>query len=145
MNENIKNEIIEIIDRETKAWNSQSVELLLSIFHPDMVWVWPENKEKHNPISWTSFLGKFDEVRWTKVYQDWFNEYNLIKNIRKTEKIFITKEGDGAFAVVDIDTLWKSSMEESHWYGRTCKTYTKTLIGWKMISQVGVLDYSKFE
>lgn len=34
----MENEIQEIIDRETKAWDEKSVELLLSIFHPDMVW-----------------------------------------------------------------------------------------------------------
>jgi hypothetical protein len=34
-------EIQEIIDRETKAWNEKSDELLLTVFHPDMVWVWP--------------------------------------------------------------------------------------------------------
>jgi len=55
----------------------------------------------------------------------------------------VTKQGDGAFAVVDVDTLWRSSTgEESHWLGRTCKTYAKTSQGWKMTAQVGVLDYS---
>ncbi|MEI6517532.1 MAG: hypothetical protein WCN89_02455, partial [bacterium] len=91
----------------------------------------------------TSMLGKFNKERWTKVYCDWFTTFKLIKNIRKTQKVFITKEGDGAFAVVDVDTLWRSeSGEESHWLGRTCKTYVNTAEGWKMISQVGVLDYS---
>jgi len=143
MNKNIEIEIQEIIDRETSAWDQQSVDLLLSIFHSDMVWVWPTDNHQHDPMTWTSMLGKFNKERWAKVYGDWFSTFKLIKNIRKTQKVFITKEGDGAFAVVDVDTLWKSeSGEVSHWLGRTCKTYVKTIEGWKMISQVGVLDYS---
>lgn len=137
-----ENQIQEIIDRETQAWNEKSVELLLSIFHHDMVWVWPTDKNKHDPMTWTSMLGKYNTERWELVYSDWFTEYELIKNNRKTQKIFVSKQGDGAFAVVDIDTLWRSKTgEESHWLGRTCKTYTLTINGWKMISQVGVLNY----
>lgn len=30
-------EIKEIVDRETKAWDTQNVDLLISISHPDMV------------------------------------------------------------------------------------------------------------
>lgn len=142
--EKLNSEIQEIIDRETNAWDQQSVELLLSIFHPDMVWVWPTDNKGHDPITWSSMLGKFDNTRWSKVYQDWFTHFKLIKNNRITQKIFVTKEGDGAFAVVDVDTLWRSETgEESHWLGRTSKTYVKKADGWKMISQVGVLDYSK--
>ncbi len=87
-------------------------------------------------------LGRFDHTRWSNVYSKWFNDFNLIRNERKTQKIFVTKQGDGAFAVVDVDTLWRSAEgEESHWLGRTCKTYVKTPQGWKMIAQTGVLDY----
>jgi len=136
-------EIQEIVDRETRAWNKKSVELLLSVFHPDMVWVWPTDSQKHDPMTWTSMLGKFDHQRWASVYEKWFAEFDLIKNNRQTQKIFVTKEGDGAFAVVDVDTLWRSKTgEESHWLGRTCKTYVLTSDGWKMTAQVGVLDYS---
>lgn len=138
----MESEIQEIVNRETQAWNEKNVELLLSIFHPDMVWVWPTDSSKHDPMTWTSFLGKFDQTRWTKAYQDWFSTYRLVRNERITQKMFVTKQGDGAFAVVDIDTLWRSEDgTESHWFGRTCKTYTKIEIGWKMISQVGVLKY----
>ena len=50
--------------------------------------------------------------------------------------------GPEAFAVVDIDTLWRSKEgEESHWFGRTGKTYVKTSNGWKMINQVGVFNF----
>lgn len=142
----MENEILEIIHRETKAWDTKNVDMLLSIFHSDMVWVWPTVTQNHDPISWTSILGKFNLDRWGKVYTDWFSEYEIIHNNRQTQKIFVTKQGDGAFAVVDIDTLWRSkSGEESHWLGRTCKTYSKTANGWKMISQVGVLKYDNFQ
>ncbi len=143
MIENFENEIQEMIDRETEAWNSKSVDLLLSIFHQDMVWVWPTDSKIHDPITWTSMLGKFDRSRWTGIYQDWFSTFSIVRNIRETKRIFVTPQADGAFAIVDVDTLWRSpSGEESHWLGRTCKTYVKTSSGWKMIAQTGVLDYS---
>jgi hypothetical protein len=31
-------EIQEIVDRETEAWDTQDVTLLLFVFHPHMVW-----------------------------------------------------------------------------------------------------------
>ena len=143
MNLKTNEAIQEIIDRETKAWNQKSVELLLSIFHPDMVWVWPTENKKHDPLTWTSVLGKFDQKRWSESYQGLFTNFDIVRNERKTQKVFLTKEGDGAFAVVDVDTLWKTKTgEEMHWFGRTCKTYSLTPDGWKMIAQVGVLDYS---
>ena len=44
--------------------------------------------------------------------------------------------------MVDIDTLWRDrDGNDFHWSGRTCKIYTKIADGWKMISQVGTLDY----
>jgi ketosteroid isomerase-like protein len=37
----VRAEIREIVDRETRAWDTRDVELLLGVFHPDMVWPWP--------------------------------------------------------------------------------------------------------
>ncbi len=34
----LERQIQEIVDRETRAWDTQDVELVLSIFHTDMVW-----------------------------------------------------------------------------------------------------------
>lgn len=140
---NCKNEIIEIIDRETTAWNTKNVDLLISIFHKDMVWPWPPTNEHHDPIDWVLIQGRFNSSRWRKGWLELFDSHDLICNVRKTQKIEISNENDGAFAVVDIDTLWKnkSSNKEMRWQGRTCKTYTLTEDGWKMIHQVGVLDY----
>ncbi len=131
-------EVQEIIDRETTAWTQKSTDLLLSIFHPNMVWVWPLDNKNYDPITWITPQGKFEYNKYLKIYSDWFAKFELIKNERIVKKITMTKENDGAFAIVDIDTLWRSkSGEESHWLGRTGKTYVKTINGWKMINQVG--------
>jgi alpha-glucosidase (family GH31 glycosyl hydrolase) len=37
----VESEIQGIVDRETRAWDTQDADLLLSVFHPDMVWPWP--------------------------------------------------------------------------------------------------------
>jgi hypothetical protein len=139
-------EIHEIINRETTAWNTQNADLLLSIFHTDMVWVWPKNADSHNPIDWETPLGKFDFSRWKKSYAGMFSEFVLVHNYRQTIKVVETNEGDGGFAIVDIDTLWKNktSGKLMLWLGRTCKTYVKTKEGYKMIAQTGVLSYSDF-
>jgi hypothetical protein len=46
----IEKQIKEIVDRETKAWDNQDVELLMTIFHPDMVWPWPKDVNSYNPV-----------------------------------------------------------------------------------------------
>ena len=33
----VSSEIEEIVDRETRAWDTGDVNLLLTVFHPDMV------------------------------------------------------------------------------------------------------------
>jgi hypothetical protein len=53
--------IREIIDRETRAWNTKDVPLLLSVFHPDMVWAWPNSYTSVDPVEWHLGLGKFDD------------------------------------------------------------------------------------
>ena len=109
----MENEIKEIVDRETRAWNTQDVNLFLSIFHKDMVWPWPPNNKDHDPINWEFKLGKFDYKRWKTIYVKFFKENELIYNDRKIVKIKVSKEGDGAIAVVDIDTLWEDVITKS--------------------------------
>ena len=140
---NIEIEIKEIVDRETKAWDTQDVELLLTIFHPDMVWPWPEDEQSHDPVGWIMELGKFDYERWKKGWQELFETHDLIYNNRKLIKIKISKEGDGAFAVVDVDTLWrnKTTGKDFLWKGRACKVYTKMDDEWKLIMHTGLLEY----
>ena len=138
----MKNEIQEIIDRETQALDTQNVAQLLSIFHPDMVWPWPPTSDDHDPMKWTMVLGKFDSQRWRQFYQEFFEEYKYIHNKRETKKITVSEQGDGAFAVVDIDTLWvDKNGQESHWLGRVCKVYARVHGEWKLTMHTGVLTY----
>jgi len=135
-------EIKEIVDRETRAWDTQDVELLMSIFHPDFVWPWPKDNKSHNPIDWVMPLGRFNKKRWRKIYQELFRKYKLAHNIREIKRIEVSKEGDGAFAVVDIDTLWVDSKKRrDHWKGRVCKVYSKVKGEWKLTMHTGVLEY----
>jgi ketosteroid isomerase-like protein len=138
-----EDEIREIIDRETRAWDNQNLDMLMSIFHQDMVWPWPRTVHSHDPIDWFFEIGRFNYERWRKRWQKLFDSHRLVHNIRTIQKIVISPEGDGAFAVVDVDTLWhrKDNGNDFHWKGRACKVYTKVNNQWKMIYQVGLLNY----
>ncbi len=50
MTKSVEDEIQEMIDRETNAWNSMDADALISIFHPDMAWPWPKDENAHDPI-----------------------------------------------------------------------------------------------
>jgi GrpB-like predicted nucleotidyltransferase (UPF0157 family)/ketosteroid isomerase-like protein len=137
-----------LVDLETEGWNAKNPDFFLSIIHPDMVWPWPPSSDAFDPIDWVFVLGRFHREQWRKAWQDLFDTHDLIHNNRTTLKIELSKELDAAFAVVDIDTLWRhvESGEESHWKGRVCKMYTKLATGhWKFYFQTGALDYSKIE
>ena len=135
--------IREGVERETRAWDTQDVDLLLSIFHLDMVWPWPPTPVDHDPLTWELVLGRFDAERWAAVYRDLFATYRLIHNRREIRRITVSAEGDGGLAVVDIDTLWQSPDGESmHWLGRTAKVYTLVQGEWKLIAHTGILSYS---
>jgi hypothetical protein len=137
-------EIREIIDRETRAWDRQDIELLLSVFHPDMVWPWPRTYTSVDPVEWRLTMGRFDAERWRRVYEDLFSRYELVHNRRSIAKIEVSAEADGAIAVVDIDTLWRHRAtrdESNHWLGRTCKVYALVSGEWKMTMQTGALQY----
>jgi ketosteroid isomerase-like protein len=137
-----ESEIKEIVDRETRAWDTQDVDLLISIFHTDMVWPWPRTFQSHDPLDWVMVLGKFDKDRWSRGWQDLFDNNRLVHNIREIKKIVISDEKDGAFAVVDIDTLWiDKNGNEDNWKGRVCKVYSKVGSEWKMTMHTGVLVY----
>jgi hypothetical protein len=62
----VEEQIIEIINRETQAWDNQDIEKLMSLFHPDMVWPWPRTANSHDPMNWVLELGRFDYERWKK-------------------------------------------------------------------------------
>lgn len=139
----IERQIQEIVDRETRAWDTQDVDLLLSIFHGDMVWPWPEKNTDHDPANWVMVLGRFDHDRWKDFYTKFFEQYRLVHNRREIKKIAISEQNDGALAVVDIDTLWvnRETGEENHWKGRTSKVYSLVGSEWRMTMHTGVLQY----
>jgi ketosteroid isomerase-like protein len=135
-------EIMEMVNRETRAWDTKDVHLLTSIFHTDMVWPWPKTNRSHDPMDWELVMGKFNSERWSKGWQDLFDNYTLVHNKREIKKIVISAEKDGAFAIVDIDTLWMDKdQNRNHWKGRVCKVYSKTGSGWKMTMHTGALIY----
>jgi ketosteroid isomerase-like protein len=141
---NIEEEIVGIVNRETRAWDTKDIKLLMTIFHPDMVWPWPRTAHSHDPMDWVFWAGRYDYDRWSENWQRLFDTHALIHNRREIKKIVVTEEGDGAFAVVDVDTLWRDAEgNDSHWKGRACKVYTKVGREWKMIMHTGLLDYEK--
>lgn len=135
-------EIEEIVQRETHAWDTRDVDLLLTVFHPDMVWPWPPDPASHDPAGWVMPFGRFDAARWRRNWQELFDSHELVRNRRSIVRIEVSAEGDGAFAVVDVDTLWRDrDGNDFHWIGRACKIYSKIGEQWKLISQVGLLAY----
>jgi ketosteroid isomerase-like protein len=145
MSDSVRGQVQSLVDLETQGWNTKNPDLFLSMIHPDMVWPWPPNAHAHDPIDWVFVLGRFDHERWRKRWQELFDTHDLVHNRRDTVRIEVSAEEDGAFAVVDIDTLWrhKTTQQDQHWKGRVCKIYTKLSTGeWKFFFQTGVLDYS---
>lgn len=136
--------IREVVDRETRAWDSRDVDLLLSVFHPDMVWPWPPDRNAHDPLDWVIPWGRYDEQRWRAGWSELFDTHELIHNRRVIQRIVVSAEGDGGFAVVDIDTLWRTPQgQDFHWLGRACKIYTLVDSEWKLIAHTGLLEYPK--
>jgi ketosteroid isomerase-like protein len=142
----VEEEIREIVNRETTAWDTKDIKLLMSIFHPDMVWPWPPSPKSHDPIDWTFWAGRYDYERWSKNWQQLFDTHELVHNRREIRKVVVTEEQDGAFAVVDVDTLWRDREgSDFHWKGRACKVYSKVNNEWKMTMHTGLLEYQDVE
>ena len=143
--ESAADEIQAMVDRETAAWNTQDAEALASLFHPDMVWPWPPDARAHDPARWVFPLGRYDRQRWKAGWEELFRTHELVHNRRHTVRIVVSEQGDGAFAVVDVDTLWRNRDTglASHWRGRACKGYTKVGNRWLLIFHTGLLDYGK--
>ncbi len=141
----VKDEICALVDRETSALNDLDADTLVDLFHPDTVWPWPPNAAAHNPETWVMPLGRFNRARWKAGWESLFSDYELVHNRRSTIRVEVSKEQDGAFAVVDVDTLWrhKSTRQEQHWAGRSCKVYTKVNERWLFIFQTGLLEYAQ--
>ena len=110
----IEDQIQEMVDRETRAWDEQDADALVSLFHPDMVWPWPPGPEAHNPLEWEFPMGRFDRERWKSGWQQLFDTHELIHNRRETLKISISEQGDGAFAVVQIVDVAQTDADSSY-------------------------------
>jgi ketosteroid isomerase-like protein len=142
--QSLEDEIREIVTRETRAWDTKDVALLLTVFHPDMVWPWPPDARAHDPAGWIFWAGRYNYERWRAKWQELFDTHELVHNRREIVKIVLTAEGDGAFAVVDVDTLWRDRAgRDFRWQGRACKVYSKVAGGWKMTMHTGLLDYGQ--
>jgi ketosteroid isomerase-like protein len=141
----IEDQIREMVHRETRAWDAQDADALVEIFHPDMVWPWPPDDVAHDPIHWVFPQGRFDRERWRAGWQALFDAHALIHNNRKIVRVAVSEQQDGAFAVVDVDTLWRNTSSGAlfHWSGRACKGYTLTVDGWKLIFHTGLLRYEE--
>ena len=136
-------EIRGMVERETRAWNDRDAEALVELFHPDMVWPWPPDARSHDPATWIFPQGRFDRRRWLSGWQHLFDTHHLGHNHRTIVSIAVSEEEDGAFAVVDVDTLWRDrSGRDFHWKGRACKGYSRVGGAWKLIFHTGLLDYS---
>src|SRR5215213_8525754 len=106
-----------------------------------MVWPWPPSARHHDPVDWVFWAGRYDYERWGRNWQQLFDTHELVHNRREIRKVVVTPEQDGAFAVVDVDTLWRDREgREQHWQGRACKVYSKVGDGWKMTMHTGLLD-----
>ena len=142
---NTAEHIQSLVDRETEAWNKKDAETLVSLFHPDMVWPWPAHDHAHDPADWIFTQGRFNKERWKNQWNELFRTHELIHNKRRTIKITVSKEEDGAIAIVDVDTLWKNTAtgKTMRWNGRSCKGYTKVGHRWFLIFHTGLLDYTQ--
>jgi ketosteroid isomerase-like protein len=132
-----------MVDRETAAWSRQDAAALVELFHPDMIWPWPPDAESHDPAKWVFSQGRFNRERWKAGWDELFRSHELVHNRRHTARIQVSAEGDGAFAVVDVDTLWRrrSDGEAFRWQGRACKGYTKVGERWYLVFHTGLLEY----
>jgi ketosteroid isomerase-like protein len=93
-------------------------------------------------MEWVMEWGRYDAERWGRGWRELFETHELVRNERETRKIEVSREGDGAFAVVDIDTVWRDHRgDEMRWKGRVCKVYSKLGGEWKMTMHTGVLEY----
>lgn len=139
----VDRQIRALIDAETAAWNTRDAQALVSLFHPDTVWPWPPDAAAHDPMQWVMPMGRFDRERWRRSWQMLFDTHDLIHNNRKTLRIVVSEQADGAFAVVDVDTLWRNhtTRQPFQWKGRACKVYTKVGERWFFLFQTGLLEY----
>jgi hypothetical protein len=52
--------------------------------------------DAHDPVDWVFEFGHFDRERWRRNWQNLFDNYDLIRNNRKTIKIVIEMDHSNA-------------------------------------------------
>ena len=62
------------MDRETRAWDERDADVLVELFHPDMVWPWPPGPHDHDPMRWVMEWGRYDRERWRDGWRRLFAE-----------------------------------------------------------------------
>ncbi|HEV2348260.1 MAG TPA: hypothetical protein VG028_00275 [Terriglobia bacterium] len=115
-------QITEVVNKEILARDTQDVEMLLSLFHPGMMWPWPPTPKSHDPIEWLMELGRFNRESWGNSWRHLFATHRLIHNRQAISRIEESRMEDAAFVVVDVDTLWSThDGMDFHWKGRVWK------------------------
>src|SRR5436305_7026891 len=106
-----------LVDAETAAWDARDAGALAALFHPDTFGPWPPSSTAHDPMQWVMPLGRYNRQRWIRSWQELFDSHDLVHNWRRTLRVVVSEQGDGGFAVVDVDTLWRSrrTQEPLHW------------------------------
>ncbi len=135
-------EIEEIAGRETRAWSARDVDLLLSVFHPDIVLAVAARRGLPRSRQLGLRHGPFRPGAMAPVVAGALRQPRSRPYRREIVRITATEERDGAFAVVDVDTLWRrDDGADFHWKGRACKVYTRVAGEWKLIMHTGLLRY----
>jgi ketosteroid isomerase-like protein len=111
------------VDRQAAGWEARDAQALVSLFHPDMVWPWPSDATAHDPARWAFPFGRYNRQRWKAEWKQLFRTHDPMHHHRTMVWIMLSEQGDGAFPVVDVDTLWRHcpTGEPLHWKGRACK------------------------
>ena len=78
-------EIRAIIDRETQAWSGRDADLLMTVFHPAMVWSWPQTSDSLDPLAWVVEVSRFSSS-WLDGWRELF-ACQLIRNSREIRRI----------------------------------------------------------
>lgn len=143
----VEDNLRELIKRELEALKRKDVELLLTIFHEDMVWAWPRSFNTANPFYWEMDLGRFNYERWYFHWKDFFEKFEILHAVMMPQKINLSAQEDAAFAVIDLHFQWESKTngEIVEWRGRVCKVYTRMEKSWKLIQQTGLIPYRSFD
>ncbi|MBI1356725.1 MAG: DUF4440 domain-containing protein [Acidobacteria bacterium] len=133
----VVDKIEEIVHRESQAWDEGDVELLLSICHPDLVWVWPPSGFAGDLLAAKLQVSRFDPERWRAGWGGVLaNE--LLRNDRKIRKVTVAPDGDSAVAIVDVETAWRTPEGSAGWSGRSTKCFVRVGGDWKMIAHIGL-------